>query len=139
MASCDTAFSPEFEIVARPVALAVDSPQTAFLKPKAREASMQKLLVVMFAGLVACVSAYAADTKTDAKTDAMNPQQNKMKACQAEAGDKKLEGKARQDYVNNCLKAKPVKAKSKLAECNAKTKGMSKADADKTRSECMKA
>ena len=100
---------------------------------------MKKLLAVMLAGLFTCVSAYAADTKTDAKTDAMNPQQNKMKACQAEAGDKKLEGKARQDYVNNCLKAKPAKAKSKMAECNAKTKGMSKADADKMRSECMKA
>ena len=101
---------------------------------------MKKLLVVMLAGLFACVSAYAADTKTDAKkTDAMNPQQNKMKACQTEASDKKLEGKARQDYVNDCLKAKPAKAKSKMAECNAKTKGMSKADADKMRSECMKA
>jgi hypothetical protein len=101
---------------------------------------MKKLLVVMFASLFACVGAYGADTKTDTmKTDAMNPQQNKMKTCQAEAGDKKLEGKARQDYVNNCLKAKPAKAKSKMAECNAKTKGMSKADADKMRSECMKA
>jgi len=100
---------------------------------------MKKLLAVMLAGLFTCVSAYAAGTKTDAKTDAMNPQQNKMKACQAEAGDKKLEGKARQDYVNDCLKAKPAKAKSKMAECNAKTKGMSKADADKMRSECMKA
>ena len=111
---------------------------------------MKKLLVVVMAGLFACASAYAADTKTDAKktdamksdtmkSDAMNPQQSKMKTCQAEAGDKKLEGKARQDYVNNCLKAKPAKAKSKMAECNAKTKGMSKADADKARSECMKA
>lgn len=100
---------------------------------------MRNLLVVIFAGLFACGSAYAADTKTDTKkTDAMNPQQNKMKTCQTEAGDKKLEGPARQDYVNNCLKAKPVKAKSKMAECNAKTKGMSKADADKMRSECMK-
>jgi len=111
---------------------------------------MKKLLVVVMAGLFACATAYAADTKTDAKktdamksdtmkSDAMNPQQSKMKTCQAEAGDKKLEGKARQDYVNNCLKAKPAKAKSKMAECNAKTKGMSKADADKARSECMKA
>jgi hypothetical protein len=101
---------------------------------------MKQLFVLVLAGLFACAGAYAADTKTDAKkTDAMNPQQNKMKTCQTEAGDKKLEGKARQDYVNNCLKAKPVKEKSKMAECNAKTKGMSKADADKTRSECMKA
>jgi pentapeptide MXKDX repeat protein len=116
---------------------------------------MKKLFVIITAALFACATAYAADTKTDAKktdamksdamksdtmkSDAMNTQQSKMKTCQAEAGDKKLEGKARQDYVNNCLKAKPVKAKSKMAECNAKTKGMSKADADKARSECMKA
>ena len=102
---------------------------------------MKNLLVIIFAGLFACGSAYAADTKTtDAKkTDAMNPQQNKMKTCQTEAGDKKLEGKARQDYVNNCLKAKPVKAKNKMAECNAKAKGLSKEEGDKARSECMKA
>jgi hypothetical protein len=107
---------------------------------------MKRLLVLGVLSLFACV-AYAADTK-DTKTSAAdtpktNPQQEKMKACQAQAGDKKLEGKARQDYVNNCLKAKPEataeKPKSKMAMCNEKTKGMSKADADKARSECMKA
>jgi hypothetical protein len=107
------------------------------------------------AALLACATAYAADTKTDAmksdakkteatktdsmKADATNSQQAKMKTCQAEATDKKLEGKARQDYVNNCLKAKPAKSNNKMAECNAKTKGMSKPEADKARSECMKA
>lgn len=108
---------------------------------------MKKLLVLSALSLFACV-AYAADTKdtkaaaadTTAKT---NPQQEKMKACQAQAGEKKLEGKARQDFVNNCLKAKPEstadKQKSKMAMCNEKTKGMSKPDADKARSECMKA
>ena len=97
---------------------------------------MKKLLVLTLASLFACATAYAADDKVAPKT---NTQQTKMATCQKEAGDKKLEGKARQDYVNDCLKAKPAKAKSKMAECNAKTKGMSKADADKTRSECMKA
>jgi hypothetical protein len=60
---------------------------------------------------------------------------------QGEATDKKLESKARQDYVNNCWKAKPAvaeKPQSKMAMCNEKTKGMTKADADKTRSECLK-
>jgi hypothetical protein len=94
---------------------------------------MTRLFVLAIAGLFAC-GAYAADEKA-----AANPQQEKMKACQAQAGEKKLEGKARQDYVNNCLKAKPATSKNKMAECNAKTKGMSKADADKARSECMKA
>ncbi|HXX85152.1 MAG TPA: PsiF family protein [Casimicrobiaceae bacterium] len=107
---------------------------------------MKKLLVLSVLSVFACV-AYAADTKdtTTAATDTAktNPQQEKMKACQAQAGEKKLEGKARQDYVNNCLKAKPAataeKPKSKMAMCNEKTKGMSKPDADKARSECMKA
>ncbi|HTS20265.1 MAG TPA: PsiF family protein [Casimicrobiaceae bacterium] len=92
---------------------------------------MKQMLVLAVAALLASGTVYAAE----------NSQQNKMKTCQAEAGDKKLEGQARQDYVNNCLKAKPAKStsKNKMAMCNEKTKGMSKADADKARSECMKA
>lgn len=74
---------------------------------------------------------------------AANKQNTKMSDCQAQAGDKKLEGKDRQNFVNECLKTKPAAAKAttsnKMAECNAKTKGMSKADAAKARSECMKA
>jgi psiF repeat len=100
---------------------------------------MRKLLTLSILGLFACGGAYAADDKAAPTT---NTQQTKMKTCQAEATDKKLESKARQDYVNNCLKAKPVaeeKPKSKMAMCNEKTKGMTKADADKTRSECLSA
>ena len=100
---------------------------------------MKKLLLTLsLLSLFAAGGAYAA---TDS-TATPNPQQEKMKACQAQATEKKLEKQARQDYVNNCLKAKPVaaeKPKSKMAMCNEKTKGMAKADADKTRSECMKA
>lgn len=92
---------------------------------------MRKLILLVAAAMLASGSAYAAE----------NTQQNKMKMCQTQAGEKKLEGQARQDYVNNCLKAKPAaeKPKSKMAECNAKTKGMTKEEADKARSECMKA
>jgi psiF repeat len=100
---------------------------------------MRKLLTLSLLSLFACGGAYAADDKA---APATNSQQTKMKTCQAEATDKKLESKARQDYVNNCLKAKPVaeeKPKSKMAMCNEKTKGMTKADADKTRSECLSA
>jgi hypothetical protein len=69
---------------------------------------------------------------------AENKQNSKMTECQAQATEKKLESKDRQAFVNTCLKAKPVKAPSKMAECNAKTKGMTKEEADKTRSTCMK-
>ena len=101
---------------------------------------MKKILVLSLASLFACGMAYAADDKMAPK--AANTQQTKMATCQKEAGDKKLEGKARQDYVNNCLKAKPAaaeKPKNKLAMCNEKTKGMTKPEAYKARSECMKA
>ncbi|MBS0327210.1 MAG: phosphate starvation-inducible protein PsiF [Proteobacteria bacterium] len=95
---------------------------------------MKKLLALATLGIFAAVASPAF---------AANSQSNKMKECQAQAGEKKLEGKDRQNFVNECLKAKPAKAesksKSKLAECNAKTKGMTKEEADKTRSECMKA
>jgi hypothetical protein len=73
---------------------------------------------------------------------AENKQNTKMTQCQSQATEKKLEGKDRQAFVNDCLKAKPEKTaekpKSKMAECNAKTKGMSKDDANKARAECMK-
>ena len=103
---------------------------------------MKKILVLSALSLFACV-AYAADTKDTkaATTDAKpNPQQEKMKMCNEKAGDKK--GDERQAFMKSCLSAKSTaeeKPKSKMAMCNEKTKGMSKADADKARSECMKA
>jgi len=103
---------------------------------------MKTILTLLLVGLFACGSAYAADTKTDAmktdakKSDAMSPQQEKMKACNEQAADKK--GDERKAFMKTCLSAKPVPAKSKMAMCNEKTKGMTKEDASKARSECMK-
>jgi hypothetical protein len=108
---------------------------------------MTKILALGLAVLFASGPAFAATaeskmavgTATTADTK-MNSQQSKMATCQAQATEKKLESTARQDYVNNCLKAKPVaeKPKNKMAMCNEKTKGMNKPDADKARSECLK-
>lgn len=92
---------------------------------------MNKLLSLVVLSLVMTVAMPAGA--------AGNKQNTKMSDCQAQAGEKKLEGKDRQNFVNQCLKAKPAKATSKMAECNAKTKGMTKAEASKARSECMKA
>lgn len=98
---------------------------------------IKPLLVLALGGLFACGSAYAADTKTDdTKTGATNSQQDKMKDCNAKAGD--MKGDDRKAFMKTCLSAKPAKPTNKMAECNAKTKGMSKEDADKARSECMK-
>lgn len=92
---------------------------------------MKKLLPLLVLSLAAAVAMPAAAAE--------NKQNTKMADCQKQAGDKKLEGKDRQNFVNTCLKAKPAKSESKMAECNAKTKGMSKEEANKARSECMKA
>ena len=99
---------------------------------------MKSLLVLTLAGLLACGSAVAADTATETKKPAAtNSQQDKRKECNAKAGDTK--GDDRSAFMKTCLSAKPAaKPQSKMAECNAKTKGMSKADADKARSDCMK-
>jgi len=103
---------------------------------------MKTILTLLLVGLFACGSAYAADTKTDAmktdakKSDAMSPQQEKMKACNEQAADKK--GDERKAFMKTCLSAKPAPAKSKMAMCNEKTKGMSKEEGNKARSECMK-
>ena len=95
---------------------------------------MNRMIVLVAAAMLACGSAYAAETKS-----ASNSQQDKMKMCNEQAGDKK--GDERKAFMKTCLSAKPAaeKPKSKMAMCNEKTKGMSKADADKARSECMKA
>ncbi len=91
---------------------------------------MKQLLTLTLLSLFACGAAYAADEK-------MTPQQEKMKACNTKAGD--MKGDERKAFMKTCLSAKAEPPKSKMAMCNEKTKGMTKADADKTRSECMKA
>jgi len=70
------------------------------------------------------------------------------KACTDQAAEKKLAGAAKSSFIKKCAETPKSSAeapkssaeapKSKMAMCNEKTKGMSKADADKARSECMK-
>jgi hypothetical protein len=57
--------------------------------------------------------AHAADAKK------MTPQQEKMKACNAQAGEKKLEGDARKAFMSDCLKAgMPMSQQEKMKACN---------------------
>jgi hypothetical protein len=83
-------------------------------------------LVAVFAAV--SVPAVAAD----------NAQQDKMKACNAQAGDKK--GDERKAFMKECLSAKPAKSESssKMAACNTKSKGMKADERKKFMSECMK-
>jgi len=95
---------------------------------------MNRMLAVAVAALLACGGAYAADTK---KADAMNSQQDKMKMCNEQAGDKK--GDERKAFMKTCLSAKPAKPESRMAMCNKKTAGMKGDERAKAQSECMKA
>ena len=45
-------------------------------------------------------------------------QQEKMKACNAQAGDKKLEGDARKAFMRDCLKAGMPVSQEKMKACN---------------------
>jgi len=92
---------------------------------------MKKLFALTLLSMFASGGAYAA------ANEPVNPQQEKMKACNTKAGD--MKGDERKAFMKTCLAAKPEKKQSKMAICNEKTKGMSKPDADKARSECMKA
>ncbi|HZQ62330.1 MAG TPA: PsiF family protein [Casimicrobiaceae bacterium] len=101
------------------------------------------LALVMLSAFTLATPALAMDKAMDKGMEksgdkAANSQQNKMKECQAQAGEKKLEGKDRQAFVNDCLKAKPAKKESKIAMCNKQTAGLKGEERKKAQSECMK-
>jgi hypothetical protein len=101
--------------------------------------SMKKLLAIAAVCALACGGpALAADTKS-ADTKSTNSQQDKMKACNDQAGDKK--GDERKAFMKTCLSAKPAKPMTqseKMSMCNKKTAGMAKDERAKAQSECMK-
>lgn len=58
-------------------------------------------------------------------TEKQKAQQERMKACNQKAGDKKLEGDARKSYMSACLKGeepaaagKKTPQQQKMADCN---------------------
>jgi hypothetical protein len=93
---------------------------------------MKTFLALLVAGACAVAApAFAADSNT---------QQDKMKACNAQAGDKK--GDERKAFMKTCLSATPApaaKPESKIAMCNKKTAGLKGDERAKAQSECMKA
>ena len=97
---------------------------------------MNSLLLLVVAGALVAAPAFGADTKpADAK--AANPQQEKMKACNEQAGDKK--GDERKAFMKTCLSSKPAaKPESRMAMCNKKTAGLKGDERNKAQSECMK-
>jgi psiF repeat len=101
---------------------------------------MQSLLASLAAVsllAVTCSAALAADDKK------LTPQQEKMKSCNAEAGDKK--GDERKAFMSTCRKAgapaAPMTQQDKMKKCNADASAKAlKGDERKGfMSECLKA
>jgi hypothetical protein len=101
---------------------------------------MKMLLAIAAVCAMACAGpSLGADTKAADAKATTNSQQDKMKACNAQAADKK--GDERKAFMKTCLSnapAKPMTQGEKMSMCNKKTAGMAKEERAKAQSECMK-
>ncbi len=84
---------------------------------------MKKLMMALAVAAFA-LSAQAADEKKP------SAQQDKMTACNKEAGSKKLEGDARKAFMSDCLSAKPAGAASAAKPTAAATSPACEKSAD---------
>ena len=93
---------------------------------------VKNILAIVLAGAVGLVAmpSLAADAATP------NPQQERMKTCNAKATDKK--GDERKKFMSECLSAEKKADDNKMAECNTKSKGMKGDERNKFMSECLK-
>jgi len=67
---------------------------------------MSKLMMALCCLMLAASPLALAQDKAAKKepTEAQKKQQERMKSCNAKAGDKKLEGDARKKFMSSCLK-----------------------------------
>jgi hypothetical protein len=95
------------------------------------------------ATMAAVALAGSLSTATAADEKKANPQQERMKACNTQAGDKK--GDERKAFMSQCLKAgapaAPMSQQDKMKKCNVDASAKSlKGDERKSfMSECLKA
>lgn len=84
----------------------------------------------------------AGETEKKAPSPAQLAQQEKMKSCNAEAGQKALKGDERKKFMSECLgaKAAPAKQQDKMKTCNAEAgeKALKGDERKKFMSECLK-
>ncbi len=106
-----------------------------------------KTTIAFVALALICGGALAADAEKKAPSPAQQAQQEKMKACNAEAGSKALKGDERKKFMSDCLSAKPAAAaapatqQDKMKSCNAEAGAKAlKGDERKAfMSDCLKA
>lgn len=98
--------------------------------------------VLVAACLALPLAAVAADDKKPAEKKEMTPQQQKMSSCNKEAGDKKLAGEDRKNFMSTCLSAdggKKLTQQEKMTNCNkeAGDKKLAGEDRKKFMSSCL--
>jgi len=90
---------------------------------------MKQLLAL---SLAACFALAAAPALA-----AENPQQEKMKACNAKAGE--MKGDERKKFMSECLSSKPMTQQERMTACNKKAGDMKGDDRKRFMSDCLKA
>lgn len=112
-----------------------------------------KTMIALVALALAMGSAFAADAEKKVPSPAQQAQQDKMKACNADAGKQELKGDERKKFMSACLSSKPAEAvvatapaapatqQEKMKSCNgeAGSKGLAGDERKKFMSDCLKA
>ena len=96
----------------------------------------------MRAFLGAVLSILPATSVATAADQKPNPQQERMKACNTQAGEKKLSGDEWKAFMSTCLKGQapaPMTQQEKMKVCNkeAGAKALKSEDRKKFMSECL--
>ncbi|HMM53870.1 MAG TPA: PsiF family protein [Candidatus Desulfobacillus sp.] len=104
---------------------------------------MHKLILAAAASLLAANLALAqapAAGNKKAPSEKQLQQQERMKACNQEAGDKNLKGDERKKFMSDCLKQRQASQQEKMKLCNQEAGQKSlKGDARKAfMSECLR-
>ncbi len=102
-----------------------------------------KTMIALVAIAFSMSSAFAAEQVKKTPSPAQQAQQDKMKACNADAGSKALKGDERKKFMSECLSSKPASAtqQDKMKTCNADagSKALKGDERKKFMSECLKA
>ena len=107
-----------------------------------------KTITLLVALALAGGNALAAEPAKKEPSPAQQAQQEKMKACNADAGQKQLKGDERKKFMSECLSAKspaaepaaPATQQDKMKACNAEAgqKALKGDERKKFMSECLK-
>ena len=103
---------------------------------------MKTMIALVVLAFITCTS-FAAEQAKKEPSPAQLAQQEKMKACNADAGTKALKGDERKKFMSECLgpKSAPATQQNKMKSCNAeaKTKALKGPERKAFMSECLKA